>query len=407
MKSKKITKTWVAFALVCLTAFNTVSCHASFLAESNTSLYDKQTAVEKEDTSFRSVSLGEDIAFEELNQSTASKQTQSREKTQEEIYRLALRYLRTGYYQSAYAQLSLIPNYKDSSMYLSRLVCHARSVSIRDITDPSDLENYEKKLYQIETTFTTYGYLAGELLYDYQPITLKVYPTNVNDKTDEKTNRVKRMTVARHPSVFGEVAGYSLDYTYVNDESSIIASEVKNISGTSFTTNYVYNPDKSIQKINISWTRSTIPYNYEFRYVYSAGKLTSIKFVDLTPNADATVRDYAVYSYNAAGQLTSVSYPGGLLDPAYDYSLFTGNPSTWVAPNWNEANAYTVTYEYNALGQLAKEVLNYANSDDKDQTITYTLYNKDGFLLEKTLAYGGKVYRFSYSNLTYFYNLLA
>jgi len=44
MKSKKITKTWVAFALVCLTAFNTVSSHASFLAESNTSLYDKQTA---------------------------------------------------------------------------------------------------------------------------------------------------------------------------------------------------------------------------------------------------------------------------------------------------------------------------------------------------------------------------
>ena len=322
------------------------------------------------------------------------------EKEKRSIYDSAMTSLRAKDWAAAYNYFTQIPDYEDVADYLVRFSFKAETTMILDITEDSE----GTKIFQYDTSMTDYGYLTGEILYDYRLGSPKDYKTNINDKTDTSSNRIKRMTVAKQPSIFGDVAGYSLDYTYVNDASSIVASEVKNLSGTAFTKNYTYNADMSIQKINITWTRNTIPYNYEFRYVYSAGKLTSIKFVDLTPNADATVRDYAVYSYNAAGQLTSVSYPGGSIDPAYHYSVFTGTPNAWVAPNWDEANAYTVTYEYNALGQLAKEVLNYANSDDKDQTITYDLYNEDGVVVEKTLSYGGKLYRYSYEKIKLYYD---
>jgi len=74
--------------------------------------------------------------------------------------------------------------------------------------------------------------------------------------------------------------------------------------------------------------------------------------------------------YNAANQLTSISYPGGL-------SLtFTYNPQGQRTQSVDQSG-YTLTYSYDGLGRLA------GLSDGSGMVVTYT-YNKLGQLSQKT-----------------------
>ena len=420
MKTTDITKRLLALGLVCLSAASTVSCSTLLTATTKTELNANQSA------SMAFATHPNTISLESLNQTqplTDASEEQDQQK-QEEIYRLALKYLRTGYYESAYKQLSLIPEYKDASMYLARLHYKAQTLVIRDITD--DPTGDGTLTYSIDTNLSELGFLHGEIVYDYTSITqqyctlVQQIKDNADPTKNEKYGRPSLVQISRHPFFGIMTGGYQVKYDYVTDRSSRVKTETFiGLKSQDFDKNYTYNEDKTIQKINVTWTRNMIPCNYEFQYVYANGKLMQIKFADLSQGADPTPVEYANYSYNAKGQLTSITYPGGSVDPIEDLKLWTGTSNQWVAPVWNEENAYTITYTYNAKGQLATEVLNYKNSDNKDQSITYDEYNENDVLVQKTVTktvpvtVDGvtelqlKTYRYTYTKIKFFYNRLG
>lgn len=366
------------------------------------------------------------------------------EKEKNSAYESAIRALAAEDWITAYNYFLQISDYRDVPSYLARFSYKANTTTINDVTD--DPEGV--KVFQIETKFTNYGYFNQETLFHIPSSTAssKKYattskvlqvpedPTDPNNKKtkEDEHKRPLSISTSEHPTLFGTVPGYTTEFVYdfkeddPKYESSLVVTErISNLRSQQFEINYKYNENKVLQQTNITWTNEGTPYDYEFVYIYdAAGKLTKVTFVNNKVEGMVAC-DYAIYTYNAAGQLTSVTYPGGPIDPVDTLSLSkTNKPADWIIPTWNAENAYTVTYEYNELGQLSKEVLNYANSDDKDQTITYDIYNEDGVLLQKTLTMKvkeavtneageseevltTKVYRYSVVEFSLYYDPLA
>lgn len=368
---------------------------------------------------------------EEEQEDTTTKSFPKTEKEKRSIYDSAMSFLAANDWISAYNYFLQIPDYEDVPEYLAGFSYQAQTLVIRDITE--DLKGEGTQLYNISTTISDYGYFHGETLTDYSvsgTITTKKTtvdqikvpdPSDDTKKINEKHGRPEKVSYPEY-TFFGQtIYGYTVNYVYANENSSQVKTEkiYFSVYPQALEIHYTYNENKSIQKINITWPRDLIPYNYEFQYVYNNGKLTQIKFVDLSQGADPTPVEYANYTYNAKGQLTSITYPGGSVDPIESLKTYTGNKNEWTAPVWDEENAYTITYTYNAKGQRATEILNYKNSDDKDQTTVYEKYNSNGILEQKTVTMKVKVtvdeveelqlktYRYNYTQIKLCYDPLS
>ena len=337
---------------------------------------------------------------EDEEQEQTNKNFPKTEKEKNSLYISAMNSLKARDWSAAYNYFKQIPDYENVPEYLAGFSYQARTLVIRDITDDPNGEG--TNLYNITTSISDYGYFHGEKLTDYVILAGGTKPTETNtsvqkirvpapttqnpaNMADEIHGRPASTQYQKHVFFGRTIQGYKVEYTYEGDSSRIKTESIIQLHSQNFVKTYTYNADKSIQKINITWAR-TIQWNYEFQYVYEDGKLMQIKFVDLSQGHDSTPRDYANYTYNAKGQLTSVTYPGGSLDPIEDMKVWSAPSYEWNSPVWNEENAYTITYTYNKDGLLATEVLDYKNSNDYDQSITYDEYNENGVLVQKTVT---------------------
>ncbi len=362
---------------------------------------------------------------EDTDQSGTTVNSPLTEKEKSSIYESAMLALReareTGEWEAAYNNFLRIKDYENVSEYLERFYYQTGITLISEITDGS------KTQFTTQTnTYTNYGYLKSIEFKDHINGTEPLIAVNSFPEDKIPYDRLTRVQYPdKLPTIYGSTAKYTLLYSYVSDTSSLVKtltfSEIQGLDN--IVIDYTYNENKSIQTQHITFRVSSSsvikPNEYEFRYEYNEnGTLSQIKFANVTDlsEVDSTERIYANYEYNAAGQLTSITYPGGIIDVPQSAILWIGagngqTAGTWSSenqiPTWNEENVCVITFEYNAQGHVTKEVLNYTNSDDKDETTTYDLYNENGNLMQKTVYLAEKTYLFEYNTFTLYYDPLA
>lgn len=381
----------------------------------------------------------------EVEQTVTTQNFPMTELTKRMIYDSAMTALRegrqTGDWLAAYNYFLQIPDYADVPEYLARFYYQTGSTMIYDVTDTS--EDPSGKQHSTHTTkYNNYGYITSSTIEVHQD-GLYGGAIRVNSlKTDAVYNRpVEVMYPNNYPSIYKpNLSPYTLEHQYVTltkevngqlvpVDTSLIAKTTISMLLSNFEIRYTYNENRSLNKMNVVWKESQNLYNseYEYRYEYDEnGRLSQIKLANVTQaeGIDSTECLYADYKYNDAGQLISVTYPIGIIDILQNtlFWIDTSKGQTlynWTAPVWDEANACSITYEYNDLGLLAKETLNYENSDDKDEVTTYDAYDENGNVTQKTVTFNtlvtvgeetqieSKSFRFIYDVIILYYDPLA